>query len=205
MTCHHRIVTRREKFHDHLHRCHCLTLLVSESSYLSNYLRVLTYIPSDQIWPVLVKKSNIFMYFIQIFIITFRIDSFWDNTSMSTFNPIFHTFLIGLGRYGLEFLQRISFHGLNRLMARSLKRIFEFWKQEKVTGSQTWRIRWLSNDFCFVFRQTFSHNQAEMWRRIIVVCRRRASYAYKRCWEPLLPLYPGKKKRLIEISLNCVS
>ena len=45
-------------------------------------------------------------------------------------------------------------------MARSPKRIFEFWKQEKVTGSQIWRIRWLSNDFCFVFSQKFSHIQA---------------------------------------------
>ena len=39
----------------------------------------------------------------------------------------------------------------------------------KVTGSQIWRIRWLSNDFCIVFNQKFSHNRAGMWRRIIVV------------------------------------
>ena len=37
-------------------------------------------------------------------------------------------------------------------MARSPERIFEFWIREKVTGSQIWRIRWLSNNFfsCFV-------------------------------------------------------
>ena len=50
----------------------------------------------------------------------------------------------------------------NRLMARSSERIFEFWKQEKATGSQMWRIRWLSNDFCFVFSQKFSQHQAGM-------------------------------------------
>ena len=66
---------------------------------------------------------------------------------MPTVNPIFHTLLIDLGRYGLQFLQRIYFYGFNRLMARSLKRIFEFWKQKKVTWSQIWRIRWLSNAF----------------------------------------------------------
>ena len=32
-------------------------------------------------------------------------------------------------------------------MARSPERIFEFLKQEKLTGSQIWRIRWLNNDF----------------------------------------------------------
>ena len=58
-------------------------------------------------------------------------------------------------------------------MVRSPERIFKFWKQEEVTGRQIWRIRWLSNDFCFVFSQKFSHNQAGMWRRITVVWRRR--------------------------------
>ena len=43
-------------------------------------------------------KSNILT---QIFIIAFKIGSFLANTSMATVNPIFHTFLIGLGRYGL--------------------------------------------------------------------------------------------------------
>ena len=52
-------------------------------------------------------------------------------------------------------------------MARSLERIFEFWKQEKVTRSLIWRIQWLSNYFCFVFSQKFSHNQAGMWRCFI--------------------------------------
>ena len=93
----------------------------------------------------------------------------WANTSMPTVNQIFHTLLIGLGRY-------LSIYGLNWLMARSMEQIFEFWKQKKVTGSQIWRIRWLSNDFCFVFSQIFSHNQAGMWRRIILVWQWRASY-----------------------------
>ena len=60
-------------------------------------------------------------------------------------------------------------------MAHSPERTFEFWKQGKVRGSQIWRIRWLSNNFCFMFSQKFSHNQDGMWRRIIVVWWRRAS------------------------------
>ena len=67
----------------------------------------------------------------------------------------------------------------NRLMARSPERILEFWKQEKVTGSQIWRIRWLSNDFCFVFNQKFSHNQTSISHNYglsVRVWRRRASY-----------------------------
>ena len=103
---------------------------------------------SDQIWPAMVKKTTLLCILIQIFIIAFK---------------------IGLGRYGLTFPQRISSYGLYWLMARSPERIFEFWKQEKVTGSQIWRIRWLGNDFCFVFSQKFSHNQAGMWRHIIMV------------------------------------
>ena len=115
------------------------------------------------------KKTIFLCILIQIFIIAFKIGFFCANTSMPTVNQIFHTLLIGLGRYGLLFLQWISFSDLNRPMARSPERIFEFWKQEKVTGSQIWRIQWLRNDFCFVFSQKFSHNQGGMWRRIIVV------------------------------------
>ena len=102
------------------------------------------------------------MYYIliQIFIIAFKIGFFWANTSMPTVNPIFHTLLIGLGRYGIYFFQWISFYGLNWLMVRSPERIFEFWKQRKVKESQIWRIRLLNNDFCFVFSRKFSHNQA---------------------------------------------
>ena len=124
-------------------------------------------------------KKTFLCILIHIFIITFITGSFWDNTSMLTVIPIFHTLLIGLGRYGLQFLQQISFYGLNRLMARSPERIFEFWKQEKVTGSQIWRIRWLSNDFCFVFSQKFSHNQAGMCKNsglAVRVWRWHASY-----------------------------
>ena len=56
-------------------------------------------IPSDQIWPGLVKKTFLCIL-IQIFIIVLKIGS-WANISMPTVNPIFHTLLTGLGRYGL--------------------------------------------------------------------------------------------------------
>ena len=42
-----------------------------------------------------------FCILIQIFIIAFKIGSFWANTGMRTVNPIFQTLLIGLSRYGL--------------------------------------------------------------------------------------------------------
>ena len=59
------------------------------------------WIPSDQIWPGLVEKTTFLFILIQIFIIIFKIGSFWANTSMPMVNPIFHTFLIGLGQYDL--------------------------------------------------------------------------------------------------------
>lgn len=49
------------------------------------------------------------------------------------------------------------------------EQIFEFRKWEKITGSQIWRVRCLSDGFCLVFRQKFSQNKAGMSRRIIVV------------------------------------
>ena len=152
------------------------------------------------IWSNLTRtgcKKKIVCILIQIFIIAFKIGSFWANTSMPTVNAIFYTLLIGLCRYSSLLLQGISFYGLNWLTARYPERIFEFWKKGKVIGRQIWRIRWLSNDFCFVFSQKFSYNQAGMWRSIIVVWRQRASFPKhepqcvepirKRCWEPLLP------------------
>ena len=53
--------------------------------------------------PDWLKKKNIFVYFNTNLYYCLQNGSFWANTSMPTVNPIFHTLLIGLDRYG-EFL-----------------------------------------------------------------------------------------------------
>ena len=96
-------------------------------------------IPSDQILPGLVeKKNNIFLYF--------NTNLYYRLQNRLQFS--IHFLQVSAGMAFSSFSD--FFYGFNRLMARSPERIFEFWKHEKVTESQIWRIRWISNDFCFV-------------------------------------------------------
>ena len=96
-------------------------------------------------WLCIFKKQNYF--FINIYVVPFKVIPLRYNTLMPTVFPILKELLISTFRYSLELFQRCSLYIFNRCKSSSFHRFLLFWKQEKVTWGQIRWIWWLRHDW----------------------------------------------------------
>ena len=99
---------------------------------------------------------------------------------MPAFFLIFETLPKQTFWYRQQLLLRIFFYLFNRSKTLSFHRCLQFWEEDKVSGGQVRRIRWLRHNYGFVFGQklTYKH-RCVSWCVSLTNCFAQSAHNFK--------------------------